>query len=312
MANSSLPESALLQSRFRGCMLGLAVGDALGAPFEGAWFLKPYQVKDVAAKSSRLRYTDDAHMAIGLAESLIACKDLNGPHLAEVFTKNFEQEPWRGYGPGPPRIFKKIRAGLPWDKAAQDIYPGGSYGNGAAMRVAPAGLFYFKDFNKLVEAARAQSIITHAHLLGQEGAVLLALTVALVAGGSRAPAAPEIIGQLKQYAAEDLYLQKLKDMEALLETKDLGEIASKLGNGVEAFNSVPAAICCALRHPGSFEETVLEAVSLGGDTDTIACMAGAIAGARLGSEAIPQQWLEKLENKDYFEELAVKLLEAVI
>ncbi len=312
MANSPPLEPELLKSKFLGCMLGLAVGDALGAPFEGAWFPAPDQVKAVAAKSHLLRYTDDAHMAIGLAESLIACKDLNGWHLAEVFTKNFEQEPWRGYGPGPPRIFKKIRAGMSWDKAALDIYPGGSYGNGAAMRVAPVGLFYFKDFKKLVAAARDQSIITHAHLLGQEGAVLLALTVALVTGGSPAPASRDIIGQLRQYALEEVYLQKLKCMEALLETKDAGEIASQLGNGIEAFNSVPAAICCALRHPGSFEDAVLEAVSLGGDADTIACMAGAIAGARLGSEAIPGQWLKKLENKAYFEELAVKLLEAVI
>ena len=310
MANSLSPESDLLRSRFRGCLLGLAIGDALGAPFEGAWFPAPDQIKAAAANSTHLRYTDDAHMAIGLAESLIACKDLDGRHLAEVFTSNYEQEPWRGYGPGPPRIFKKIRAGSPWDKAAEDIYPGGSYGNGAAMRVAPVGLFYFRDFDKLLSAAREQSQITHAHPLGKEGAVLIAVAVALVTGGSPAPDAPEIIRQLKKYASEEVYLQKLKDMEALLETEDAGEIASRLGNGIAAFNSVPAAICCALRHPGSFEDAVVEAVSLAGDADTIACMAGAIAGARLGLEAIPGQWLEKLENKEYLEKLAKELLEA--
>lgn len=75
---------------------------------------------------------------------------------------------------------------------------------------------------------------------------------------------------------------------------------------------VSAAICCFLRHPGSFEEAVVEAASLGGDADTIASMTGAISGARLGIEAIPEEWVEKLENRAYIEELAVKLWEAAL
>ncbi|MDW7740678.1 MAG: ADP-ribosylglycohydrolase family protein, partial [Bacillota bacterium] len=110
--------------------------------------------------------------------------------------------------------------------------------------------------------------------------------------------------QLRKHAEEEIYRQKLADLETLLETRDAEEIAATLGNGIEAFNSVPAAICCALRHPDSFEDAVIEAVSLGGDADTIACMTGAIAGARLGIEAIPKEWLDKLENKNHFEKLA--------
>jgi poly(ADP-ribose) glycohydrolase ARH3 len=74
---------------------------------------------------------------------------------------------------------------------------------------------------------------------------------------------------------------------------------------------VPAAIYCFLRHPDSFEDAVVEAVSLGGDTDTIASMTGAISGARLGIEAVPGEWVEKLENRNYIEDLALRLLEAV-
>ncbi|MBC7106025.1 MAG: ADP-ribosylglycohydrolase family protein [Firmicutes bacterium] len=72
-----------------------------------------------------------------MAESLVACRGFDGRHMAETFVRNFEREPWRGYGPGPPRIFRRIKHGVPWDRAAEDIYPGGSFGNGAAMRVAP-------------------------------------------------------------------------------------------------------------------------------------------------------------------------------
>jgi poly(ADP-ribose) glycohydrolase ARH3 len=76
---------------------------------------------------------------------------------------------------------------------------------------------------------------------------------------------------------------------------------------MEAPRSVPTAIHCFLRHPESYPETVTYAISLGGDTDTIAAMAGAISGAYLGIEAIPFHWRVKLENKDYIETLAEDL-----
>lgn len=311
MANSSLEDPGLMQDRFRGSLLGLALGDALGAPFEGAGFAGVEQVRTAAGRTPLLSYTDDTHMAIGTAESLVTCRAFDGRHMAERFIDNFDQEPWRGYGPGPPRIFKKIKAGAPWDRVAEDIYPGGSFGNGSAMRVAPVGLFFYRDLDKLVSAARLQSQITHTHPLGKEGAVLQALAVALAAAGPTL-SAQDILKQLKAKITEEVYHHKLADVEALLNTADAKEIAARLGNGVEAFNSVPAAICCFLRHPDSYEKAVVEAVSLGGDADTIACMTGAISGARLGIEPIPEEWLVKLENRDYIEKLALDLREAAL
>ncbi|MBC7106026.1 MAG: ADP-ribosylglycohydrolase family protein [Firmicutes bacterium] len=98
-------------------------------------------------------------------------------------------------------------------------------------------------------------------------------------------------------------------MQDLLRSRDKSEVAARLGNGVEAFDSVPTAICCALRQPESFEDAVVGAASLGGDADTIASMTGAISGAWLGMEAIPGEWVEKLENRDYVEYLAHRLFE---
>ncbi len=294
-----------MRDKFLGCMLGLALGDALGAPFEGAGVADAGQVWAAAKHSSHLRYTDDTHMAIGSAESLIACRGFDGRHMTERFINNFDHEPWRGYGPGPPRIFIKIKEGASWDRAAEDIYPGGSFGNGSAMRVAPIGLFFYRNLEKLKEVARLQSRITHTHPLGQEGASLQALAVALAAGTTMS--ACEILTQLKGHATEKTYRRKLEDIEALLDTSPSREVAIRLGNGVEAFNSVPTAIFCFLRHPDSFEDAVLEAVSLGGDADTIACMAGAISGARMGLAAIPGEWISKLENKDYLEKLGLDL-----
>lgn len=309
MINSRAPESDFLLSRFRGCLIGLAIGDALGAPFEGSSITSTSQVKASAKKMSLLRYTDDTHMAIGITESLICCREFSGAAMAERFINNFEREPWRGYGPGPPRIFKKIRSGVPWDQAAFDIYPGGSYGNGSAMRVAPLALFFYQNREQLISAARLQSLITHAHTLGIEGAVLQALAVALVTTDASNLSARDILILLKTQATEEIYLRKLTETETLLNTASAEEkdIVTLLGNGIEAFNSVPTAIYCALRHPNSYKKTVLEAVSLGGDADTIACMAGAISGAWLGIDSIPQEWIVKLENRDYLEELALGL-----
>lgn len=114
----------VLERKFCGCLLGLVVGDALGAPFEGRWSVSGFEVYAAARRRRILRYTGDTHMALGVAESLVACGSFDGRHMAETFVRSFEREPWRGYGPGPQRIFCRIRLGAPWDRAAEDIYPG--------------------------------------------------------------------------------------------------------------------------------------------------------------------------------------------
>ncbi len=304
----------ILQEKFCACLLGLAVGDAIGALFEGFGVVSKADIYNAIEKIKILRYTDDTHMAIGTAESLIACRGFDGQHMAETFMRNFEQEPWRGYAPGPPRIFRRIKLGVRWDRAAEDVYPGGSLGNGAAMRAAPLGLFYFHDHKKLREVTYLASQITHAHPLGKEGATLQAYAVALALEGGPSASTVDLLAQLKTSATHQVYKDKLEKAGDLLSRGDkskVPEVVFWLGNGVEAFNSVPAAIYCFLRHPFSFKEAIVEAVSLGGDTDTIASMTGALSGAWLGMESIPSEWVNKLENKDYIRDLALKLWEGV-
>jgi poly(ADP-ribose) glycohydrolase ARH3 len=256
-----------------------------------------------------LKYTDDTHMMIGVAESLIENKGFVGEHMAHRFIDNFFKEPFRGYGPGPPRIFWRITAGEAWDKASEKLYPGGSYGNGAAMRIAPVGLFYHDDTQKLKEVAYQSSHITHAHILGKEGAALEAYAIALATSLTPSPVFDPnaFLKNLSDFAEHPVYKQKLRRIGMLLGEGDRSKVASELGNGIEAFNSVPAAIFSFLSYPQSFEEAVICAISLGGDTDTIGAMAGAISGAYLGIEAIPEKWAAKLESRLYLEGLAGKL-----
>jgi poly(ADP-ribose) glycohydrolase ARH3 len=219
--------------------------------------------------------------------------------MAKTFIENYEREPWRGYGPGPPRVFNLIKRGIAWDKAAEKIYPGGSFGNGAAMRIAPVALFYCEDSEKLREMAYESSRITHTHPLAMEGAALEAYAIALALREE-----PRFLDKLKEFTKLELYQRKLENVERLLDKKeDRAEVVRELGNGIEAFNSVPAAIYSFLANSG-FTEAVVYAVSLGGDSDTIGAMTGAIAGAWWGVTEIPFAWQEGLENREYIEGLA--------
>jgi len=157
--------------------------------------------------------------------------------------------------------------------------------------------------------AYGQSQITHAHELGKEGALLQACAVALAtkADPSFGLDSSAFLKKLKAFTRNEVYRQKLERVLELLGETNRLRVARELGNGIEAHNSVPAAIYSFLRHPNSFEECVLYAISLGGDTDTIGAMAGAISGAYHGVEAISDGWKSRLEAREYLERLAEKL-----
>ena len=299
----------VLKSKFLGALIGTAVGDSLGAPFEGRRRVKLEEIEAIADRQQVLTYTDDTHMMIGVAESLIRSRGFDGEDMAHTFVNNYELEPSRGYGPGPPRIFRLIRAGAAWDEAAQGLYRSGSYGNGSAMRVAPISVFYHDNPKMLREVAYKSSQITHAHNLGKEGAALQAYAIALATNLEPLSAfdRSDFLAKLTSFVQEGVYQEKLNRMEALLGQSDKGKVIIELGNGIEAFNSVPTAIYSFLSQPRSFEQAVFSAISLGGDTDTIGAMTGAISGAYLGVESIPTRWKNKLENRLYIEELAEKL-----
>ncbi len=299
-----------LRDKFLGAMLGTAMGDALGASREGHGLASEARIGRLIERSHRLRYTDDTHMTLGVAQSLVECGGFDEAHMLQRFIDNYDQEPWRGYGPGPPRVFRMVKEGVPCIEAARRLYDGGSFGNGGAMRVAPIGLFFWNQPTRLREVAYRASAITHAHPLGMEGATLQARAVALaIAQHSSQPLDQEaFIGALAEFTTENVYREKLAEVRALLpDVDDRRHVAGRLGQGIEAFNSVPTAIFAFLSHASDFLSTVTYAISLGGDTDTIAAMAGAMSGAYLGRQAVPETLLQRLENRDNIVRLAEQL-----
>ena len=314
-------DPALLKDKFVGCMLGTHVGDALGMPVEG------YGYSTIEQKYGEIRemldtrlgpgtYTDDTEMMIAVAESLAEKSGFNGQDMAQRFITNFHPE--RGYGGGTLRSLSILQSGVSWEESGKMVFHGGSFGNGSSMRIAPIGAFYHDKPDKLRSAAYWSSQITHAHMFGKEGAFLQAKAVSMAIHRD-----PEKGFDTKEFIEEliesispetDIYTSKLNALKTLLDTpSDKKRVVEILGHDSTAPGSVPTAIYSFLTHHHDFEETVVYAVGLGGDTDTIGAMSGAISGGYHGKKGIPSRWLDRIENKekgrDYIEKLAVMLWE---
>jgi ADP-ribosylglycohydrolase len=308
------------EDRFVGSLLGVLVGDSLGAPIEG--FEPDEIVRRYGSVTDHLpnrygtgTYTDDTDMTILCAESLLTSGRFDADAMAQHLARHFDAE--RRYGRGTIEALERINDGVDWRSAAKNIYgPEGSYGNGGAIRVAPIALLYAHDVSTLTLHALRSSALTHAHPLATTGTCLQALAIALCTAAREQISRDSFIGALTRYIgdlpANQEYVARLSKIPMLLSSRAKPqEVADTLGNDVHAHASVPAAVYCFLQAPDSFEGAVCHALAVGGDTDSIAAMTGAIAGAYLGSSAIPRRWLDKVETgprgRDYVATLARRL-----
>ena len=302
--------------RFRGCLIGLLIGDAIGAPFEGlpaGFIYDSFGLgKDIVSKPpvEELFYTDDTQMMISVAETLTKHGEIITETLCRNFVDNYEEN--RGYGAGCQKILDTMATGGDWQTLTNTLFPGGSYGNGAAMRVAPLGLMFSNDKETLKKQVNLSAIPTHVHPLGIEGAVLIAAAIAHVV---REPVfnRQAFYADLKTCVSEEEYHWLLSVAENL---EPGNTLLASLGSSLEAHRSVVTAIACFSIEPDSYENVIGRAISLGDDTDTVAAMAGAICGAHLGIQAIPQHLIDMCENGPkgigYIDKLANQLYEHII
>lgn len=289
--------------RIMGSVLGLALGDAFGAPFEGG-ILERALWAFVGTKKGKRRWTDDTQMTIDVIESLVEYGAVNQNDLARRFAESYCWS--RGYGPGAAKILKRIRRGQSWVSANRSVYKDGSFGNGGAMRSPVVGLFFAAASEKaLVEAAYDVAVVTHAHPLGLEGAVLIALATAMAYNDK---SSQSIMEELCERAKLPEFVSRLNKAGSWL--KDNIEVApetvaAELGNGIAAAESCVTAIYIALRfRNSSFSQLLKFTIKLGGDVDTIAAMACAIWGANHGLDGLPEAQLEQLEQCERLKFLA--------
>ena len=308
----------LLQDKFRGAILGCFLGDAFGAGFEG---MNPNQatfhLSNLSKKFFR-SYTDDTDMTLALAESIVQTGGVDPEDVANQFSLHCDLT--RGYAIGTIKAVLALRAGLKWHQVARIVFNEGSFGNGAAMRVSPVGLFYHDDLDRLEEAAVKQASITHVHLLGQWGAVMQACSVGLAVNQNPKEAfkKEQMVASLREilWRGPIEYIKSLNMIEEMFgqgKKLEAREVVQSLGNGVEAHYSVPTASYIAITYSPDFCDAIRAAISLGGDTDTIAGMVGAIVGAHVGERGLPAEWIEQLEEgprgRSFVRSLADRLFE---
>ncbi|BFZ01698.1 hypothetical protein BsWGS_04737 [Bradybaena similaris] len=348
-------------SRFKACLVGAVVGDCIGSNYEGRLSVKISDVvntvfkleevfsstqqaqrKEEARPVPKYWYTDDTAMARSVAASLLEKKHFDARDMANRFSTEYFKEPDRGYGGSVVTVFEALKDPDLIDvfKPASSQFGGsGSFGNGGAMRIAPAVLFAFheNDLSKLKDLVSSITKITHTHHLAINGTLLQAFAVdqslrqqqenidadefidSLISkmrpveeesNAEKPPAANTRESAKKIESHPTPYCYKLSKIKELLKNSDVGvdDVVNELGHDVSAFGSVPAAVFSFLKAAtqdipelngrNKFEQTVLYAISLGGDTDTIATMAAAIAGALYGIEQIPEAWQCYCEGVD--------------
>ncbi|KAG9492843.1 ADP-ribosylhydrolase ARH3 isoform X1 [Eleutherodactylus coqui] len=316
--------------RFRGSLLGALVGDCFGSLCEGLenvsveWVHR--FVHTLGGRADALMYTDDTAMARSLVQSLLEKPPFDEKDLAQRFTTEYFNDPDRGYGLGVVHVFEKLQSGEycnVFTPAKEQFNGKGSYGNGAAMRVVGVPLA-FPCVQDVIKYAKISGELTHASSLGYNGAILLALAVhyALQGNLSRESFLGHLLSNMQEVEADEKsrsdavglelgefpYCNKLKKVKEFLDKGNVSckDIIDELGNGVSALDSVPTAIYSFLRcldpvddvpkELNSLQRTVIFCILLGGDTDTIATMAGAIAGAYHGEDQIPEIWRKNSEG----------------
>jgi poly(ADP-ribose) glycohydrolase ARH3 len=308
-----LAASDTLRDRAIGALLGCAVGDAIGelafthADRDGLYA--------AVERAQRLVYTDDTAMAIAVANALVEDGVINAQALGDRFARAFQLEPWRGYGPGPPQIFRSVaETGQPYEAVARKLYAGeGSLGNGAAMRAGPLGVAY-RDGPRLEGASDTASAVTHAHPVGRDAALLVARAVAqaVAAGLHGRRVRPHAMAQdLTDGCRTEEMRHKMQAVTDYLgERAEPEAVADTVGRSVSAPESVPFAVYAFLAAPDDFAACLEIAIFHGGDRDTLGAMAGSIAGAYLGEHAIPDPWRARIEHRCQLRELARRLADA--
>ncbi|MGH2527968.1 MAG: ADP-ribosylglycohydrolase family protein [Actinomycetota bacterium] len=283
--------------RIAGSVLGLALGDALGAPFEGRMAAEvPDPLPALELPWMGLppgSPTDDTAMARNLVRSLAARGEFDPDDLVARHLEWFRS--------GPPdvdaftrRVLSRVDGGGDAVEAARSVWgergPEVSAGNGSAMYCAPLGLAYAGRPEELIEVGPRLSALTHFDERCRTAVLAVTLTVAALTRGQ----SPE--GAVATGLAAVVDREGGEELEYLVEMAGVGRRIDGPDQGFCLFTAGVALQ--SLLGTGDFEIEVSRVVALGGDTDTNAAVAGALLGALVGENGLPGEWLERLGDRD--------------
>jgi ADP-ribosyl-[dinitrogen reductase] hydrolase len=247
--------------------------------------------------------TDDTEMALRLARSLAECGTFDGADVAERFVA------WEASGPFDVGLatrdaIRLLADGTDWTEAGEQVWEsraeGQNAGNGSLMRCVPNALAYRGDPETLTHVSRRSSAITHADPRCTDACVAANHLVASLVAGDDDP----LSTTLDALDAADCE-PSVRDVVAGAPERD----AADLQNSGYVVDTLESAVHAALT-AADVETAIVEAVNRGGDADTHGAVAGAIAGARFGASALPDRWLDPIDERDELADLADRLDDA--
>ncbi len=305
-----------IKEKIAGGLYGLITGDALGVPYEfhGSWELPPYDKIEMTPPACFHRshagiepgtWSDDGAQALCLLDSLLCCGKFNLEDFSQRLSSWYQEGLWavRGIvfdvGVQTGEALHAHSMGMPPEKCGF-LRPEGK-GNGALMRVLPLALWHPGTDRELAMDAHRQCLITHGHICNQVCCALYCLTARFLLQESEFNTAIE-------HAVESLrsIYRNMPEYEQELEWSIRPDAPWEgRGSGYVADCLRSAFMLSAQSH--SYEDMVKQAVLLGNDTDTTACVAGGLAGIRFGYSGIPKRWLHLLKEKTLVDVLFQRL-----
>ncbi len=325
---------------FRGCLLGGAIGDALGWPVEFKTHQEivqaygEYGISDlIVGTSGKAEITDDTQMTLFTAEGLLRAQTrgeargichppsiVYNAYLRWLHTQGDPKLPGRefiydGWLIGVNQLHARRAPGNSCLSALRSGKQGtiqepinDSKGCGGVMRVAPVGLVHGRD--KAFEVAAECAALTHGHPSGYLSAGVLAHIIALLIEGTELATAIE--GAMEVLTALPNHEECLQALELAVELakSDQPPLAaiSELGEGWVGEEALAISVYCALKYQSDFRQALIVSINHDGDSDSTGAITGNILGAYLGISHIPQEWVEKVELADVITQIADDLL----
>ena len=290
--------STISHDRILGCIFGGATGDAMGGQYEGQ--LPPIAVDD----SAQWSLSDDTQLTLATCEAIAEVGRVDPAAIAETMANWFAEGRVTGVGASTFASLRSLTQGGHW--ALAGMRGERAAGNGAAMRIAP--LAFLLDPADLSDRRTIRDVcrITHHNEEAYVGALAIVAAVRSAWMGTWT-GTPDLLDRVVPLLPDSRVRERMDEIRRLGPHVPLAEIAGRLGNSGYVVESIPLALRGAeqvqsLGFPGMLEQLI----SSGGDTDTIASIAGQIAGTVLGYEALPMPLVERLPERELVNSIAVK------
>lgn len=312
-----------IHDRVLGCLLGCAVGDALGAPFEGLpGGAIPAQVELLSGFAEfegypRGQWTDDTQLTLATVEAVVEVGGLDPLAIAQAIARLWARNEVIGPGGACTRAAHAFLRGVDWSRCGAPV---GQAGNGAAMRTAPLGFLFLDRPADLSAQVADASRITHQDPRAIAGGVAVAAAVRHMVATEDPDPEPMCADVARAMDAHDPGFAALVVTlpDRLVEPFDVaferiawaGQARPELDRPIITPFVVPtvlASLWSVLRHPRSWSDAVATVIGLGGDVDTTGAITGALAGARLGATAIPTHLVASVVGRERVEALAAGL-----